>query len=175
MQMRKQFSKADSQGNFDSAQKVYDCALNLLAMREFSEKELLERLERIGIEHRLALEALSKLKEKGLINERRYAILIYGNWLRKKIYGRRHLHLELLKHGISAEYVTEIMELFTPDLELKHAEQAAEAFCRRLKRKIRSEDKRKLYSVAIRFIAAKGFSAEHARVLLNKLDLFEDI
>ena len=102
---------------FTSAQQVYDCALDLLSYRDYSHKDMLERLQRKGATKAQALEAVAKLEDYGLLNEERYALRVYEAWLAKRYYGRQHLQLELSKRGIRADVAAEIMERFTPDVE----------------------------------------------------------
>ena len=83
---------------FTGAQQVYDCALDLLSYRDYSHKDMLERLQRKGATKSQALEAVAKLEDYGLLNEERYAQRVYEAWLAKRYYGRQHLQLELSKH-----------------------------------------------------------------------------
>ena len=59
---------------FTGAQQVYDCALDLLSYRDYSHKDMVERLQRKGATKEQALEALAKLEDYGLLNEERYEI-----------------------------------------------------------------------------------------------------
>ena len=58
---------------FTGAQQVYDCALDLLSYRDYSHKDMVERLQRKGATKAQALEAVAKLEDYGLLNEERYA------------------------------------------------------------------------------------------------------
>lgn len=58
---------------FTGAQQVYDCALDLLSYRDYSHKDMVERLQRKGATKSQALEAVAKLEDYGLLNEERYA------------------------------------------------------------------------------------------------------
>ena len=124
---------------FTSAQQVYDCALDLLSYRDYSHKDMLERLQRKGATKAQALEAVTKLEDYGLLNEERYALRVYEAWLAKRYYGRQHLQLELSKRGIRADVAAEIMERFTPDVEEQQAENAAQLFMQRNQRKLTEE------------------------------------
>ena len=56
---------------FTGAQQVYDCALDLLSYRDYSHKDMVERLQRKGATKSQALEAVAKLEDYGLLNEER--------------------------------------------------------------------------------------------------------
>lgn len=58
---------------FTGAQQVYDCALDLLSYRDYSHKDMVERLQHKGATKAQALEAVAKLEDYGLLNEERYA------------------------------------------------------------------------------------------------------
>ena len=66
---------------FTGAQQVYDCALDLLSYRDYSHKDMVERLQRKGATKAQALEAVAKLEDYGLLNEERYALRVYEAWL----------------------------------------------------------------------------------------------
>lgn len=130
---------------FTGAQQVYDCALDLLSYRDYSHKDMVERLQRKGATKEQALEAVAKLEDYGLLNEERYANRVYEAWLAKRYYGRQHLQLELTKRGIRPDVVAEIMERFTPDIEEGQAENAAQLFVQRNQRKLTAETDNKKY------------------------------
>ena len=48
---------------FSSAQEAYDCALNLLSYRDYSEKKMLERLQQKGADAEQSQQALEKLQQ----------------------------------------------------------------------------------------------------------------
>ena len=50
---------------FTGAQQVYDCALDLLSYRDYSHKDMVERLQRKGATKAQALEAVDKLEDYG--------------------------------------------------------------------------------------------------------------
>ena len=106
---------------FSSAQEAYDCALNLLSYRDYSEKKMLERLQQKGADEEQSQQALEKLQHYGLVDDERYAARVYEGWLAKRCYGRQHLKAELSKRGVGAELIAELMERFTPELEADSA------------------------------------------------------
>ena len=156
---------------FTSAQEAYDCALNLLSYRDYSEKKMLERLQQKGADEKQSKEALAKLQHYGLVDEARYADRVYEGWLAKRCYGRQHLKAELTKRGVRQELIAEVMERFTAELESEHAEAAAELFVQRNRKKLAGDGQLdpKLYAAAGRFMAARGFSGGFMSIVLEKL------
>ncbi len=123
--MWKQSSKTKSkQEPFNSTQQAYDCALTLLSYKDYSEQKMFERLLEKGADKEQANEAIAKLKHYGFLDEQRYAQRVYEGWLMKRYYGRQHLQAELNKRAIKQEYVDEVMEQFTDDVEEEQAENA---------------------------------------------------
>ena len=172
-------SKKSSKEKFASAQEAYNCALNLLSYRDFSDKKMKERLQLKGADEEQAEQAIAKLQ--------RYAARVFEGWLNKRSYGRQHLRAELVKRGIRPELVQEVLERFTPELEAQQADNAAALFVQRNQAKIaqagqaalgpqeRALLNKKLYAAAGRFMAARGFSAEYMQVFWEKLQVNTDI
>ncbi len=169
--MRKLSSEMKSNKNFASVQQVYDCALDLLSYRDYSELKLRERLLQKGATEEQVDAALVKLRDYGFTNERRYAENVYEAWLGKRYYGRLHLQAELRKRGVTAELIDELLQRFTPELEEAQAKNAAELFLQRNRQRLsqaQPHDK-KIYAAAGRFMAARGFSAGYMTILWEKL------
>ena len=102
-------SKKSSKEKFASAQEAYNCALNLLSYRDFSDKKMKERLQLKGADEEQAEQAIAKLQHYGLLDEQRYAARVFEGWLNKRSYGRQHLRAELVKRGIRPELVQEML------------------------------------------------------------------
>lgn len=166
-----------SKEKLTSAQQAYNCALDLLSYKDYSEQKLRERLQQKGADEEQVDAAVAKLRYYGLLDERRYAERVYEAWLNKRCYGRLHLQAELQKRGVGQELVSEILRRFTPEQETELAENAAELFLQRNRRKLaeaRQYDK-KIYAAAGRFMAARGFSSRYMTILLEKLRCDNDI
>lgn len=163
-----------SKKSFDNAEQVYDYALSLLTLRDYSGSDMLSRLMQKGAEQHMAEAAVVKLKEYNFINEERYAKKVYEYWLVKGCYGRQHLLAELHKKSVSSQYIPQMMEMLTADEEEQRAEAASEIFIRRNARKIQNPDK-KIYAAAARFMAARGFSTRYIHVIMDKLHFNDDI
>ena len=180
-------SRKSSKEKFTSAQQAYDCALNLLSYRDFSNQKMRERLQQKGADEEQAEEAIQKLQHYGLLDEERYAARVYEGWLHKRCYGRLHLQAELNKRGISTAIAQQVLEQFTPELEEQHAANAAALFAQRNGERIaeaqsseltpqeRMALQKKLYAAAGRFLASRGFSARYMQILWEKLQVSTDI
>lgn len=174
--MWNKYSKTNDK-KFTSAQQAYDCALNLLSYRDYSDRDMLDKLKRKGADEAQAQESVEKLREYGLLDEKRYAQRVYECWLAKRCYGRQHLQAELQKKSISPELVQDIVQQLTFEEEETRAEAAAALFLQRNKKKLASMEPydKKIYGAAVRFMAARGFSSRYMHVLMEKLHLDNDI
>ncbi len=174
--MHRPLSGSKFHKEFSRIEQVWDCALLYLANRDYSLAEMDEKLSFRGATEEQRYEVLIKLKESGLINERRYAGRIYEYWLAKGSYGRAHLRMELQKHKLPAELREEIVDSFTDTLEEEHAFKAAKVFVKRWRGKRNAAaDKRKIYGAAARFLATRGFSAGYMDLLLREMGENVDI
>ncbi len=163
-----------SKAKLETEMQVYDYALTLLSFRDYSGNDMLLKLQRKGADKLLAEKAVAKLKEYNFINEERYAMRVYEAWLAKKYYGRQHLKAELQNKNVSVQFIPQVLESFTAELEQEHAELAAEQFLKRNAKKIENPDK-KIYAAAARFMAARGFTTRYIHVILDKLRFEDDI
>jgi len=85
--------------------RAYRAAVRLLGYRDYSEAEMLEKLESKGIER--SESAVGLLKERGYINDRRYGERIVERY--SGVYGKRRIDNELRKHGIEKEIREELL------------------------------------------------------------------
>lgn len=157
-------------------QQTYDCALNLLSLRDHSQKEMQEKLRRRGASAEQIQSSLDKLTDYGIMNEERFAQRVYESWLAKRVYGRQHLLAELHKKGVPRPYIEQILEQFTDELEQERAELAAEQFCRANRKKIEQglqdkdpKAKQRLYAAAARYLAARGFGSAYFELLWERI------
>lgn len=82
-----------------------------------------------------------------------------------------------LPRGVRQEYITEILERFTPELEAQQAANAAELFVQRNRKKLAQAEPhdKKIYAAAGRFMASRGFSMRYMHILLERLHFEDDI
>lgn len=160
----------------ETEQQTYDCALNLLSFRDHSQKEMQAKLRRRGASAEQIQSSLSKLTDYGIMNEERFAQRVYESWLAKRVYGRQHLLAELQKKGVPRQYIEQILEQFTDELEQERAELAAEQFCRANRKKIEQglqdkdpKSKQRLYAAAARYLAARGFGSAYFELLWKRI------
>jgi len=175
--MLNRFSKKNSNTEMKSSAEAYDKALDLLSYHDFSDKAIADKLKRKGASEEQAKEAVEKLNEYGILNEERYADRVYAAWLNKGSYGKLHLQAELSKRSVRQELISEILDKFTSDIEEEHAKKAAGIFLTRNKKKIDLLGMKdpKIYGAAVRFMVARGFSAQYVHFLFDEIHFEDDI
>ncbi len=90
------------------ARRCFNRALNILARREHSEKELFGKLARAdGAE--AAANAVERVRQLGYLDDSRYAKLLAGELSARKGMSRRGILQELLRRGVTRETAEEAL------------------------------------------------------------------
>lgn len=132
----------------------------LLNRRDYSEKEMRDRLLSDGYSHSVVDGVVGRFIESGLVSDARYGEL----FVRSKInagWGQRKIESELLRRGIDATDVPGWpYEFFDPDDEFERALGIASA------RRFSGRDP---YANVVRFLTGRGFSFSVARDVASRL------
>lgn len=134
----------------NNSKKAYIKALRLLSKKNYSEKELKEKLSQFN--KIVVDEIIKRLKEDGLIDDKNLAEKIVEKFLERKK-GLYYIMRELKRRKIPEEIINQIKENFDFQREYKIAEELAE------------KRKEKKGSVLFLFLKGKGFSSD----TLNKI------
>jgi regulatory protein len=138
----------------DNYRKALQYAFLLLRYRDRSEREIFERLTKKGFTEEAGRKAGSYLKEKGFINDARYAENLKRIAVEHKYLGRRGVIHYLLLKGIPDEIVEGISG--TDEEYLGAAEKLVEKQMRQLKGLDNSIIRKRLWGALLR----KGFSSD---------------
>jgi len=93
-----------------------ELATSVLARRDFSEHGLRERLARAGVEHDEAEDAIGRLRQAGVVDDRRFA----GDRARalaERGKGDAAIRFDLERQGVAAEQVDEALATLEPERE----------------------------------------------------------
>ena len=103
----KVFSEAEFENilHYVEEEKAFSAAMRFLGYRDYSEKELLRRLARAGID---GTNAVEKLVGLGYINDERYAREFIEKNFEK--FGRVRIENELRRRGIDRELAAELLD-----------------------------------------------------------------
>lgn len=145
--------------NQPDLKQVFDYACWLLARRNYSQTELLEKFRKRFIPgEEIFSAALKKLKKLGLQSDENYTesfVSLHPGW------GNRRLTLELKKRGI----VNELIEKFLPDdsAELRRCEEVLKIKLKNSPIPEAYREKQKL----VAFLARRGFDLSIIKQILN--------
>lgn len=141
-------------------------ALDLLGVREHSERELAQKLQRKH-DPETAARAVARMHELGLTDDRRFAQRFAEEMIVRKGKSKRETAFKLAEKGIDRALAQEILESYEND--------ETEAICSLIDKKYRSklstpEDRQKVYAALMR----KGFASRDIRAALNRFSDEQD-
>lgn len=123
-------------------------AVALLARRDYSERELRDKLSRRGYLNDEVDEAVLRLQQRGYLNDSLYCRKVADSLWQSGKWGIRGVVQQLRQRGLPDSEIRESVELFTYEQELEYA-------LRLLNRKrVEPQERDK----AGRYLAARGFS-----------------
>jgi len=146
---------------------AYDRALNLLASRARSARELHRRLVQKGVTAPRADRVIAKLREAGLIDDADFARQLTRSKMSAGA-SRRRVHQELFKRGVSREVADEAVGQVAEEDGLSDAE-SIERIARKKWRTLGGLDeptrRRRLFG----FLARRGFDSEDVARVVRQL------
>lgn len=138
--------------------KIYNLALNLIARRPRSRKELQDYLKRKKLDEQESNSIIARLENNGLLNDQDFAKRWVENRRELKNASTRKLRLELRAKGISSEIIDEVLEdSHTAELT------ALQELISKKRRQTKYQDDLKL----MQFLARQGFSYGDIKDALN--------
>ena len=143
----------------DDAEAIRDCSIRLLARREHSRLELQRKLEARDFVRGDITPVLDALESEGLLSDERFAEM-FSRTRVENGQGPLKIRADLQARGVSGEVIDHALEL-VDDSWLVHCRAAWQ---RRFG--VAPADRRE-WSRQARFLANRGFSAEHVRRVLD--------
>jgi regulatory protein len=146
---------------------AYDRALNLLAFRARSTRELQRRLMQKGVTPERADRVIAKLREAGLIDDADFARQL----ARSKMSGgasRRRVHQELFRRGVAREVADEAVERVVEEDGLSDAESIERVARKKWSTLAGLDDptrRRRLFA----FLARRGFDSDAISRVVRQL------
>ncbi len=141
----------------DSFDRALRYALNILNRRDYTEFEMLSKLNNRGFEKDVIDNTIKYLKEKKLIDDERYA----DNFIYFKLkngYGKKRIEYELKKKGIDGNIINKYLQ------EVDEGSFIKEVFEKKLTTLKNSRNKKsKLYS----FLVRRGYGYDLINEILN--------
>lgn len=144
-------------------------AYRLLSYRDRSEKELRERLQRKGFSEDAVLHTVSRLAEKGFINDTTLAASLKRTAEDVKLLGRQGVRLFLRHRGLAEEIIKDICT-DTDHEEITRAKKLVDKKLRTMGNYSAEEVKKKLW----RFLLRKGYSFDTIMQILKQFKIKEE-
>ena len=153
-----------------SRRKMMNKALDLLSMRDYSRKELSEKLVTKAFEKReqkdidlgalkeQASDICDRLEELGLLNEERFARLYADELLRRKHSSLSGIRTALLQKGVRRDIIETVLE----ELEVDPEEQIRELLSTKFKNRDLTDEKQKTRTVNALLRLGYRYSEVHA-------------
>lgn len=143
--------------------RAFNKAVDLLATREHSRREIVTKLTQRGYEKEIAEETAEKLIEYGYLSDERYARLYARELKEKKKYGNGRIKQELFRKGIDRDIIENILS--------ENDENEEEVICDILRRKYpRFAEDEKIKNRAINALLRYGYRIPEIKKAMNLFD-----
>ncbi len=96
------------------ANRAKEKALYLIAHRDHSKKELVDKIRRTASQE-AAEKAVDRMEEIGLIDDRDYARRYASELFQRKYFARKRVEYELKQKGIDPDFIEELLEELEPE------------------------------------------------------------
>ncbi len=144
-------------------------ALNLLARRAHSKRELTIKLLQRKIEKEIIDQIIAELETSGFLNDAEFAKLYADEKISRKRSGPLKIKSELLKKGIEKEIIDETIAAIDRQTVYENCKYLLE----KKMKFIRETDERKLRNKLYSYLNSKGYEAEIIYELLGDLSNIE--
>ena len=148
------------------ARRAQEKALYLLEYRNYSKRELTEKIARTAASREAAQAAADHLEEIGLVDDRAFAETYARELFQRKRYGARRVRQELSRKGIGRDIIDQVLEQYQ-DMDQAAGENIALVLERRYPT-WREDEKARRRAVAA--LQRLGYSFEQVRAVMGGLD-----
>jgi regulatory protein len=147
-----------------SHQQAMNAAARILAHRDHSKYELMQKLQQRGFAAKIVDTVIARCEDFGYIDDRRTA-RVYVLQLKRKCFGRRYIRLALKKKRLIDSAIEEILvENYPEEDEYEHAGRLLE---KKMKTFASQADPQRRNDRIYRFLYSRGFSPSVIRKLVK--------
>ena len=143
--------------------KAFNKCADYLSRRSHSEKELLDKVIKGGVDRDSAVKAIERFKELGYINDRDFAFEYTEYLLNSKRYSLNRVKQELYYKGISKDIISEAID----GIETDQAQTVINIINKSYVRKLNEEGGREKVIAAL---MRRGFSYSDIKEAFNRLE-----
>lgn len=150
-----------NQKQLDTFEDTKEKALRLLEFRNHSEKELTDKLARLGASSENIEKTVEFLINYRLINDENYAEALARDLQRLKGYGKNRIKSELYAKGIDGAIIDTVLEeLDDNDLDL---------LTEKLQKRLNGDFEKKSRDRVTRYFVNKGYSFDEIRSCMDRI------
>ena len=150
-----------NQKTLETFEDTKEKALRLLEFRNHSEKELSDKLARLGATRENVEKTIDFLKNYSLINDKSYAEALSRDLQNLKGYGKNRIRSELYSKGIDSSTADSILEeLDDNDLDL---------LTEKIRKRLNGNFERKSLDRVTRYFINKGYSFDEIRGCIERI------
>jgi regulatory protein len=153
-------------GYHDEIRKAYNNAINYLAHKMRTEKEVYSYLKEKKLEEAAISEVIIRLKEQGYLNDAEYADAYVRTQISTTNKGSYVVRMELKERGVDEALIADAMEQFTQEQQFEKAKLLAEKYAR----KYSSESERVLKQKLDAMLRRKGYQTDAIQFALSEAD-----
>lgn len=143
-------------------------ALRLLGYRDRSEKEMHEKLIKKGFSDKVAHETVAYLRDKGFIDDKRFAEILRRDAIERKHLSKRGTRHYLINKGIADDIADDVLGKDDDYLD------AAKNLVEKKLRNIKDYNEEKLKRRLMGMLSRRGFSYDTIKRVLKSFDLKEE-
>ncbi len=154
---------ADDDNDAALARTMYAAAVNILAQREHSQKELRDKLVRKFADGAAADQVIGRLMAQGYLSDSRFAEMAVRHYAGKG-YGPGRIRMELRKRGVDPEEQEAVRNLCEDDFIARARDLAARKYGSIAEMDFKQKRR------AMAFLARRGFSGEQCLRALSMSD-----
>ena len=141
-------------------------ALRLLEYRSHSEREMRDKLKRVGFGHEEIERVLEFLREYNFINDREFAEKYARNLKNIKRMGKHRIKAELMKKGIASELIDDAISGIDWEEE--------DILTPMVRKKLDGDFERKSIDRCVRYFLYKGYSYDEIKIAIDRIQSEEE-
>lgn len=151
----------------DDIRKAYNLAVNYLARRMRSEKEVTDYLQQKEVEEPVVKEVMHKLSVQKFINDQEFAFAFVRTQVNTTDKGPELIKLELKEKGIAEAILIEALAEYPQEQQIEKATKVAEKFFQKPSKESAKIKKQKLEQMLVR----KGYTFAVIQIAVNETEV----
>jgi len=151
--------------------KMLEKAINYTFVRPRSEKEMRDYLQfKRGLSPEESERMISKLKEKGFLDDRKFAEWFAKNRLEFGVHGENKIYAELMAKGISSSLAREVIKSFQSEESEEETLRKIQDYANKVSKSIKAKSPLEHQQKLIQKLLSRGFKYSDIQKSLKNID-----